>query len=80
MIERATVARPHLASPAPVIPRHVLEIAERVRAGEMSIAAANRALGGSTKTRRAAPGKTDPRKAAALAGANARLAKYRASR
>lgn len=51
-----TIARPRglPGEVAPTIPKHVLDIAEKVRSGRMSAAQANRALGG-TETRQKPP-------------------------
>jgi hypothetical protein len=79
VIESATVARPRLGNPSPVVPARVLKLAEQVRSGKMTAAAANRALGTQTKATVSAP-RADARKQAALAGARKRLRAYRESR
>ena len=76
-IENASISRPRLGQTSPTIPARVLELAEQVRAGKISAAAANRRLGAAEKRTPVAKAmRIDSGKAKALAGVKQRLARY----
>lgn len=79
MIEHATIAQPRLTAGGPVrIPPEVAELAEKVLRGEMTAAQANRTLRRSSRIVRSVRPSAKDRRRAALAGARARLRRYRA--
>jgi len=75
MSETASIARPQLGNVSPVIPAHIRKLSEEISEGKLTVREAQRRLGQARGTQAKTAVGSD-RKAAALAGAKARLEKH----